>query len=186
MMKIAVTSVALESSPVTTRTDNAIDPSNSRILIWCWPLNLKVPFIIPWSFPNAIKLPVNEIEGTWPACLFCLERDSVDSPWKLHPKYNGTHDHLSDVSGKLVLCASVYLFVVGCYIFSRQQQVILHHGLVQMRTKLNLSESSLTLWIQCIGCKAKDRCGVLKSKTTWITSSKRSCLCVDVQANCSI
>ena len=50
-----------------------------------------------------LKLPVNEIEGTWPACLFCLERDSVDSPWKLHPKYNGTHDHLSDVSGNILV-----------------------------------------------------------------------------------
>lgn len=46
-----------------------------------------------------LKISVPEIEGTWPACLFCLERDTVDSPWKLHAKYNGTHDHLSDVSG---------------------------------------------------------------------------------------
>lgn len=46
-----------------------------------------------------LQLPVNEIEGTWPACLFCIERDSADSPWRLHSKYNGTHDHLSDASG---------------------------------------------------------------------------------------
>lgn len=62
-----------------------------------------------------LKISVPEIEGTWPACLFCLERDTVDSPWKLHAKYNGTHDHLSDVSGAFFLsyvCISVCAYVI--------------------------------------------------------------------------
>ena len=48
---------------------------------------------------SLLKARGQDIKGAWPACLFCLERDNVDSPWKLHEKYDGTHNHLSDVSG---------------------------------------------------------------------------------------
>ena len=64
-----------------------------------------------------LQLPVNEIEGTWPACLFCIERDSADSPWRLHSKYNGTHDHLSDASGTLCLKLAYFHYFASMYMY---------------------------------------------------------------------
>lgn len=45
-----------------------------------------------------LKVPVRDIPPASPCCLYCLDRETVDSPWKLSKEYSGSTAHLSAVS----------------------------------------------------------------------------------------